>query len=538
MILRKPYATFIKFFRLFHAVIAVFIAFILFRCFSLYNFFRIYSIDYRLVMSGFSVSKYVSGIDFIFTIFVLILTIILFSVMFYKKKPFVLYAYNILLCISTLVIFGLSVSTLKQVDNVILDVRVSKAFRDFFFIISTLEFISLLLFLIRAIGFDIKRFDFGSDLQKLDISEADSEEIEVALNFDKDEFIRDFKKNIRNFKYFYIEHKFIVNMSLFIVILSLSSFIYFRIRSYSSNYNEGKSFNVGGVTFNVVDSYILNTDPTGRKLVKTSGDYAGAVVVVRFQMKGYSNKKFNTGLTTLKIDDFHYGQKISHAKELYDLGTAYVNQKISSEFKTYIMAFEITDLFSNKNMEFAINDNTSFVNGKLGAKNNYVKLKPIDLRKNGESFRSNIKKSISFEQSILGSSNLKINDYEIKDNYKLKYNFCYAKDKCFDSYEYITPSATGSYFKTLMKIDGSINFDSSINISEINNFSSFFNNFATVYYKVNGEWLSKKIDTIDVKAKKANDKNSYIEVPSDIKEASEIYFLFKIRNQSYKYTLK
>ena len=42
MILRKPYAFFIKNFKVIHAILAVLISFVLYRFITLYNFFRIY----------------------------------------------------------------------------------------------------------------------------------------------------------------------------------------------------------------------------------------------------------------------------------------------------------------------------------------------------------------------------------------------------------------------------------------------------------------------------------------------------------------
>ena len=87
MILRKPYAFFIKYFKLLHAIIAVFIAFLLYRSFSIYNFFRVYIGNYSSALNEFSPSSFINMYSFILALVVIILIIVLLSVMIYKKKP-------------------------------------------------------------------------------------------------------------------------------------------------------------------------------------------------------------------------------------------------------------------------------------------------------------------------------------------------------------------------------------------------------------------------------------------------------------------
>lgn len=539
MILRKPYAVFIKYFKLLHVIMAAFIALILYRSVTLYNFFRTYSVDYRTAMGDFSVNRYLGVYSFAFVVIALILTIILLSVMFYKQKPKSLYIYNLILYILVIVLYSFCGSALRDVTSVILDVRTSKAIRDFALIAVILESISLILVAIRATGFDIKQFDFGSDLQQLDISEKDSEEIEVAIEFDKDETIRKFRSNLRNMRYVYVEHKFVINIVALFLIVIMSTILYLNVSIYTANYRQGQTFTASSVTVNVKDSYILDSDPIGNKLVETEGNNAGVIVVVRFQIKGYGvNKTFNTGLATLKIGDLSYSQSPSHAVELYDLGTAYIKQKITSEFQTYILAFEIPDSLAGKKMILKFNDNISFVKGEIGAKNILVKLKPQDLRKNGQTFEKKLTQTISFDESILGSSSLTINSFEVNNKFKLDYNYCYGTDKCINSYEYLTPTATGNYFKTLMKVSGEIIFDKNNNIKDINDLRTFLNNFGTINYKINDVWQSKKINSKAIKPRVAKTSDYYIEVPYELKDASEINFTFNVRNQSYKYVLK
>ena len=53
MILRKPYALFIKYFKLLHVIMAALILILLFRTFTLYRFFNDYLSDYQTAIANF-----------------------------------------------------------------------------------------------------------------------------------------------------------------------------------------------------------------------------------------------------------------------------------------------------------------------------------------------------------------------------------------------------------------------------------------------------------------------------------------------------
>ena len=337
MILRKPYAFFIKYFKILHAIIALLIAFLLYRSFTIYNFFRAYIDDYNGALNEFSPSSLINMYSFILALGIIILIIVLLSVMIYKKKPKALYIYSLKVYMAVITLYFVSYPTLRNISAELVDIRFSSALRDFFMIASVLQLVSLVWFVVRATGFDIKQFDFGSDLQKLDIDEKDSEEIEVALEFDKNKVNRQVRGKLREFKYLYGEHKFIFNTAGVIVLIIIIFNVYLNLTVYSATYNQGTSFTASGVVMNIRDSYLTQTDPTGKKLTDDM------VVVVKMDIKkqGSINKVLNTGLATLRIGNESYSQNNDYAKELYDLGTPYVNQTLNNEFQTYILAYVI-----------------------------------------------------------------------------------------------------------------------------------------------------------------------------------------------------
>lgn len=535
MILRKPYALFIKYFKLLHVIMAVLILILLLRTFTLYRFFNTYLTSPEQALSIFNPESVLNIYSFLLDMFIIIVTITLLSVMIYKKKPKFLYIYNIVIYTLVAVLYGFCYSGLINIANVVLDVRVTKAYQDFSFIALFFQGISLILVALRATGFDIKQFNFASDLQKLDISEKDSEEIEVSLEVDKDKAIRDVKRRIRYAKYVYFENKFIINTIGTICLVVLAFWIYFNIGIYSAYYKQGTTFTASGVDFNVKNSYITNNDINGSQIL-TDDD---TLVVVKLDIKTNGSETLNTGLVTLKIGNLSYGQNKEAAKRLYDLGTPYNKEELQTEFESYIMVFEIPKDLAKNSMKLKINDDLSYVKGEVGAKNNYVDLKPESFGNGTMVSESKLGEDLDFYGSILGSTSLNINSFDLADRFKVNYVYCYGSNKCINSHEYVTPTATGNYYKTLMKLKAVVNEDETVNISNLNSFRNIINSYATINYKVGDSWKSADIDSENVKPSSTVEANTYyIEVPIDVKDASSIYLTFDIRGSIYKYKMK
>ncbi len=538
MILRKPYAFFIKYFRLINLIMAVLMTILMYRTFVIGHFLDKYISDYAAASNGFDLGKYINFSHFLLCVLIIILTVTVTSVMFVKNKPKKLYVFNLLVYFLLIILYAVDSSTLNIIYKQTIDIRISKALRDVNYIMLVVQTLSFIVTIVRATGFDIKQFDFAKDLQELEIDVKDNEEFEVAVEVDKNKLKRMARYNVRNFKYFYVEHKFIINIILgVIVVLGVSSTIYFKTL-YSSFYKENYTFTASSLQFNVKNSYLTKTDQLGKVI---SSD--NVLVIVKFDVRKLSESVkayLNTGLITLDIDGTSYTQTSNYNSSLEDIGTAYVDQELDYEFTSYFLTFAIPNEKMEKEMTLKINDNVSVVKGEVGAKNIYVKLNPIDLTDKITGDEVKIGSTLSFSGSLLGDSTFLINKYEISNKFKSEYQFCYKKDKCFASSEYITPSATGSYFKTLLKIDGNLSLDENANLSSITDMYSFLNNFATIYYVEEDGLLEKhKISSQVIKPRyKKSDNNVYIEVDKKVEKASQIYFVFNVRNYTYRYVLK
>ena len=114
--------------------------------------------------------------------------------------------------------------------------------------------------MIRAIGFDIKKFDFKRDLLDMDIDDADKEEFEVSFNVEGNVLERFLNKNIRNIKYAYLENKFLFKVLALVLIIFIvySIFKGTGVNNTILNMNEG--FQTEGLTIEVSDSFVTQRD--------------------------------------------------------------------------------------------------------------------------------------------------------------------------------------------------------------------------------------------------------------------------------------
>lgn len=535
MILRKPYAIFIKYFKLFHVAITLLSIYLIYKTFGMVSFFSDYAKTLQLVMD-FEIGNYINIYVFLLVFLVIAINIVMLSVMIVKKKPMVQYIYNLVVYTMTIIIFGFAHSSLRVVGTEILEIAAVTLIRDFLIIVGVLQIGTFILALVRSTGFDIKKFDFGEDLEKLDIKLEDNEEFEVAVEFDKNVIKRDLKARIRHAKYAIIENKFFVIVALIIVSLFIGLLIYFNVGIYTMKVNENESFSASGVTINVTDSYITTSDYKLNSILKDN-----ALVVLRIDVRANNSntKTLNTGLGTLNIKDYSYAVTKKYVNVLADLGKTYTGQAINTEVSSYVLVYEIPKSLINEKMIFKFNDNVSYVRGEVGAKNILVDLKPTNLDNVKENKVNQLGDTLNLKDSVLGDATLKVSNYQIAERFKLNYNYCYGTNKCMNSTEYVSPTASSNYNKVILKIEGEFNPDKTNNFSSVDNLNDFIAMFGDITYEVDGKKQKHPISLNVVEPKKATVKNTYyVEVVSDLLKATKIELNFNVREQKYVYILK
>ena len=207
MILRKPYAFFIKHFKLLHFILIILMFYSIYNTKQILDFFNEYSMtNINLFGQDLIEPLFPKLLQFMPFLITIILLIILF-VLAFKKKPFVFYLFLILSNIYNGILFQIALSTVYDLTTKVVDTRIVMLVRDLIFISFIIQLVGIIITSVRAVGFDIKKFEFDIDLRKIDITEEDREEVEVQINFDKNLFIRNlnwcFISNY-NYNFFFI----------------------------------------------------------------------------------------------------------------------------------------------------------------------------------------------------------------------------------------------------------------------------------------------------------------------------------------------
>lgn len=554
MILRKPYAFIIRHFKLLHLILTALLGISIYRLSMISSFINEYLAS-PLVFNRFDASTYNTASNvsdlasklnslfpfyvFLIPLIIIIVTLIILFILYNKKKPYLLYIIIILYSLVLLAFYGISYNLINEMQTKLLDTRIVSLVKDLITISVIAGGVITALVLVRATGFDIKKFNFVKDLQDLDISEKDSEEFEVELNIDSNIIRRRIRKFIRNLKYFYVENRFFINLGLTIFVIITGFIVYFVIIVHHEDYEQNSTFSSDDFIMHIDNVYLTNKDYSGSII---TDNY---LVIIDLDIKSvYSNgKKLDVSNCVLVIGDSKYKHTSKYRDYIYDIGTVYDDNLIysrseknikRSDFKTnYLLVYEIPKEAINKKMIFRYTMNFDIFANSVRPKYARVKLNPINLDKNITTTEFDSEKSLDFKDSIIKNMTLSINSYEINEVIPEYYRFCISTNNCFDSVEYIIPSI-GNYDKSVLKIVGNIK-DS--NITGVYDLYNFIDKFGMIEYQI-GE-TNKKINKFNlINSNHSSNDTYYIEIPKEVESSSKVSLKFNIRNKIYEFILK
>ena len=205
MILKKPYAFLIKNFKIIHIIIFLLALYVNNYYIKISSFFRNYSsnnfYDYNIAKDYLPIFSFIA----------IILLISFISIMLYlmnkKKKPIKLYIFSIIYYVTLLISMLFIYNVINTLYEATLTQKLSRFYRDIFFILNLPHYYFLVMYLIRWIGFDIKKFNFSKDLQELEINAEDNEEFEFVLGTEGYLVKRKIHRLYREIIYYYKENK-------------------------------------------------------------------------------------------------------------------------------------------------------------------------------------------------------------------------------------------------------------------------------------------------------------------------------------------
>lgn len=525
MVLRKPYKFLIKHFKMIHLILALISGYLLVKTNGVLNFFNGYLNNNETLIGTGTANEYFNSLMTIFVIIVAIGTIIIGIIMKMKDKPIIFYIINLIAYIFVGIIYVYDRSLIETLELRVLDIRTIKLASDLTLICFLVQTLSTIILSIRAVGFDLKKFDFGKDME-FEIDEKDNEEFEFDVSIDKNKIRRNVKKNVRNLRYAYHENKFITNIVILVILVVIGIGIYMNFEVINKIYKKGEVITTPQFTYSLENSYLTNKDYRNNKI---TDNY---LVVAKLKIKKNIKDKISleTARVLLHIGKVTYNPTIKYKDKLIDLGVDIENKNIKSEFEEYIITFEIPKNDISKKMTLSYNDTNN--------KTHTIKLNNIKFDEQKEQEKKYLTETMNLENEILKNVTFKITKFEINNKIKSTYNFCETSTICYQSYEYITPSLTDNYDKVILKIESEINFNEQ-KIKNFNDLSDFIENYATIKYKVNGTEKEMKTKVKEVVPTKATKKGVYyFEVYEEIKNATEISIMLNIRNKTYEYKIK
>lgn len=508
MIIRKPYAFLIKRFRLTHFLILISMIYLFIKTNTAYTFFNIYSNNSNSV-NLISINNLINIYMYVFTILLITVLLIIFFILREKEKPKLLYLITNIFYIILILVFIYTASQLDILKNYDLNIKASRLIKDILLICTFIQVIFIILFTIRSIGFDIKKFEFTKDIDNLEINDKDREEMELSINFDKDQFIRFYNKSKREFIYYYKENKLILFSILGLIILSIIGIIIASTNNIITTVGEGKAIIKNNISFMVEKTYITKQNYKGEILSKKN-----SYLVVKFKVSNLSSDtmKLNSGYITLNNNGNIIHIFESNRDSFLDIGIGYNDQNIESKANVeYIFVFEIPDKDINKKMVLL----NSLVEKK-------ILLKPISIDKKINIDIFNIGDVVKKEY-LNNTFSIDFDILEIDDIFEYEYRLC-INTICRD----LTDKLIAGSKKDLIKIKG---------ISNYSNLLGLITTQSELVYELDEEVVSKnKLTNININGLTNNEL--YFSFNEETKTYDSIYLNIYIRNNIIKYKIK
>lgn len=534
MILKKPYALLIKNFRKIHILLTILSVLIVIETNKIAGFFRAYTANnYSVTVTDDLVSTTINPWIYVLILVTIGILVAIFVLLKNKKKPTKMYFFTILYYVILLIFIIIAAFLIGSLSKGLWATANARTYRDFANLVYYPSLIFPVLLGLRGLGFNVKQFNFKSDLKELEITEKDSEEIELNLNFQTYKAERTIRRFIRELKYYYLENKRVFYIIGGVLVLVLGFFLYKNAEKLKYTYKENKLFTYNNLSINVKESMITDLDLQGNIIDKSK-----YYVVIKFDVKNNSNHDMRIDYDNFKL---YYGTKYVYPKlsvgnSFLDFGDPYMNDVLpSGASRTYIMPYEIDKKYKNRNFKIVLYIGTSTKSQDFLAKTATIKLKPIEYT-NVENVRTaNLNEVVSFSSSSLKNSSLNIKSMLITNRYEYKYE-CGYKENMYECTDVVVADASYLNRSALIVMDYDLVLDKEVAAYQnINDASSFVDYFMELEYRVGK--TTKKVEVKYANPPRDIDK-LIIQTDGNIVNASSIRLLVTIRNRSYTIKLK
>ncbi len=531
MILRKPYAFLIKHFRVIHIILSVLLVYLAIMTYRIVKFFNSYVKDGYYTYSTNIAGSHINFLMYIAIVIIIGILIFIYFLLKNKDKPRKFYIYSIIYYTLLLFLLTTCYDVLRTFETSVIEVTTARFYRDFSIIAFVLQIIFTIYMSIRAIGFDIKKFNFGADLADLELTEKDNEEFEIAVGDQSYKIKRSFRRSLREFRYYFLENKFIVICILIIAIGIGVTVWYLNKNVYSNVYSENQTFSVNNFKLKVTSSYLTNLKYNGEVLNKDK-----YYLVLGLNIKNNMAVKSKLDISDFKVlvnGKFYY-PTLSKNEHFVDMGIPYTKESIEKNSEVdRIIIYEIDKKDIDGDFTFRIVNSIDYKVGEIVAKYTETRLKPINIQVDKKTNNYEKNEEINLKDSLLAKSSLNVTKYEILSVYTYIDKVCSTNSTCFNNTLFVNPNNPEN---KLMAIDYSLVLDKDIPYTKnIKSNKYFFINFLKIKYNINV--TEKTINFTDRTPVDFTDK-LIIEVPYELSNATSIDEIINIRNVEYIIKLK
>ena len=526
MIIRKPYAFLIKNFRIIHGFLLVLIVFLASKTLNAYSFFSAY-VSNRGMGNIEGKENFITFSMYVIAAFIIAICALIYFILSIKNKDRKIYLYSILYYIIMIVWFTILHSTFKTLMDESLDVESVRVYRDFCLMIFLPQVVLILIMFSRALGFNLKQFEFKKDLEEMDIEVTDSEEVELSMGNESYKIARFFRKLLRLTKYFIIENKeFVITFSS-IVALILTFYVFKSFDVHVASINEAEQIYANSLYLTADESYMTERD-MNNNLIDQDRKYI--LVKVTLDNKSWNDISLDRSSFRLIVGENMLFPEMSVNDKFSDFGRIFNESTIvSGDTQTYIVVFYISEDDIRDNYIFRVKDPTI---------NDYkdILIKPKDLDNVHDNGIYNLPAEVKLEKSILNNSSIIISGYEIADRFYEKYNYVVDGSNRQGTYT-IIPSIKGRGSNTIIKLKTELKLDDSITMSKrITKSSDLIGYYGFIKYKLDEEDITSKMYPITVEY--AVDKFAYAEIPMEAKNSPNLDLILLIRGEKYTIVLK
>lgn len=526
MVLKKPYAFLIKNFRIIHIILTAIIVFIIYRYNKIAGFFSSYVKGEVKNALGFA-ETYIGPLIYIAVIVVIIFAFAMLWLMQKKEKPTLFYILAFGFYLVMLIAIIVANGVMNSLAESILTQQASRTYRDFFFILQFPQYYFVIMSLIRALGFDVKKFNFNKDLDELEIKSEDNEEFEFVLGTDIYVYERKIRRTLREMKYYVLENKLIISIVGGVASVGLIIYLFMNVSFINKVYKTGQNANLAGFTYRLNSSYVTAYDYNGN-LIKKGKQYL--ILNITITNNGSNPVAIENHALFLNNGKNSLYHQPSLRNYFIDVGKAYIKELLTPNVsKDLVFIFELNDQDNYKKYVLKLL-RESGLNEDNQVQHFYsdYKLKPKNVNAVPSRVEANTNGILYLGEALFQESNLNISKIELMTKYEYQYELC-KDSKCKTYYNVISP--TDAINQKLLVITYKLEMNQNIGfIDSMSTEQFFFDKFLYVEYNYSGKQFSQALSTKTYPSLKGK---VFIDLPKAAISKDLFNLLIKTREYNY-----